>query len=175
MAVTPLLASVKSLRTLLRVDEEDVPDTDPYALLILEQASDTVRHAARQPGWVRPQEDGDTPGPDETLVPIIAAKIALWLAYRVYVNPSNLSRRTSGPVTDTFSDNGLVGMELTANELADLVDLRPDSATGGGLWVQPIDTGRDVPTPVYLYDNLAGPIDGSTILYADPVDAGAFE
>lgn len=170
MATTSLVP-VAVLRVLLKKTAEELPDNDPYATLILEQASDAVRDAAKQPTWAYTPE-GDTPPEDSTPVPRSAAHIAAWLAYRVYTNPQNLQRKTTGPISHTFFDTGLVGMELTKAERDTLEDLRPDATSSSGLWIQPLNAGDTVSTAIFLWDDWIPP--GDAILYADPIDAGAF-
>lgn len=170
MATTSLV-TVAVLRVLLKKTTEELPDSDPYATLILEQASDAVRDAARQPLWTYTAPPAPTPE-GEIAVPRSAAHIAAWLAFRVYTNPQNLQRKTTGPISHTFFDTGLVGMELTDSERDTLEDLRPNSDESSGLWIQPINAGDTVSTAIFLWDEAIPP--GDAILYADPIDAGAF-
>lgn len=160
------LVPVSVLRTLLKLDATALPDADPYANLILEQASDHVRAAAGQPLWVAPSDPATAND-----APRVALTITAWLAYRVFQNPTNLSRRTSGPISESYFDNGLVGLELTA---AERDALGAYAGSSGGLWIQPLYSAETVSTSVFLFDNKAGDIDGSSILYADDIDAGAF-
>lgn len=170
MATTSLVP-VAVLRTLLKKTVEELPDDDAYATLILEQASDVVRDKANQPTWTYTAPPDTTPE-GEVAVPRSAAHIAAWLAFRVYTNPQNLQRKTSGPISKTFFDTGLVGLELTQSERDTLEDLRPDADSSSGLWIQPLNGGATVSTTIFLWDDWVP--SGDAILYADPIDAGAF-
>lgn len=138
MAVSGNLTTVEKLRTMLKMPAMD--DADPYALLIIEAASQAVRDYARQLGWVT-RESGDTLGTGQVDAPETAQQITLWLAIRAYTNPTNLQRRTAGPISDTYFENGVYGLELTEDEKSRLGDLRTDG--GGGLWVQPLSSGEE--------------------------------
>lgn len=137
MAVHSGLISVEELARLLRIT---IPSQDSYARMIIEQASNRVREVASQPGWVRVDE-GSTPGVGQTLAPATAHDVTLWISQRAYTNPKNLERRTSGPVSETFRDSGVYGIEPTDDERSRLVKLSPSG--GSGLWVQPLDYGED--------------------------------
>lgn len=150
------LSSVKALATLLKVT---IDDDDPYARLILEQASTSVRDAAGQPGWTL------SPDPlvlSESLPPQAAIDITLWVAQRAYTNPRNLSRRGSGPISEAFADIGVYGVELTDGELARIKGA--SGAKKGGLWALPIATAGDTtPYPLTVPDM----IDGTPFTIAD--------
>lgn len=145
MAVHSELASIATLSLLLYRVDDRIPADDPYATMILSQASNTVRAAARRPGWVR-LTDGTLPGPGQIEAPQDAQDITAHVAARAYSNPRNLERRTAGPVSETFRDNGVVGLGLTEDEKGRLALLGP---TSGGFWVQPLDYG-DVDEPVVV-------------------------
>lgn len=141
MAAHATLVPVKALATLLRIT---IDSQDPYALMVLTQASNTVRSAAREPGWVRVDAEGDL-GPGQSEVPSEAQDITVWLAMRAYNNPRNLERRTAGPISESFRDTGVYGLELTPDERSRLARLGSSGSTG--FWVQPLAYGDD-PTPV---------------------------
>lgn len=147
MAVSPLLVPVSALSLLLFRDAAKIPADDAYTQMVISQASNAVRDAARQPGWVRLEDAGDELGPGQSEVAPTAQDIVAQLAMRVWTNPRNLERRTSGPVSETFRDSGVYGLELTAAEAERLKGLRPGG--GGGLWVQPLDYGEEE-TPVLV-------------------------
>ena len=150
------LISVAELGKILKIE---LANSDPYARMIITQASNAVRDETGQTGWV-----GSDPGPGQTVAPTAAHDVTLWVAARAFTNPRNLERRTAGPISETFRDTGLFGVELTENEKARLVPhSSDDKVSSNGLWVQP--TGRSsAPQRVYLAD----PAPGSTaILYAD--------
>jgi len=167
MAVTPILATVADLAVALRMTLED---DDAYATLMLAQASQAVRDEARQPLWVLPA-DSDTDPADEgyVLAPRTAQDITLWVAQRAYLDPRNRTRITSGPISDTFSESGVYGLDLTDGERARLSGYRTDGATGG-LWSLQIGSGQKV-APITLNDVRPG---SDLLLYADPQWAWAF-
>lgn len=159
MTVTSRLTSVEELRTLLRLPSLEADD--PYALMILAQASNRVREAAKQPGWVVWDGDGlppTEPGAGQTWAPETAKEITLWVAYRAFTNPKNLERRTSGPISETFR-NGVGGLELTADEEKRLNALTGSSTNG--LWSLPMTGGqqeeRMLTVPVIMYDGKTFP------------------
>lgn len=131
------LATVSELAVLLKTN---VDSGDPYAKMMLEQASTLVRDHALQPGWVLALSDPAVLG--EILAPGAAHDITLWAAQRAYTNPRNLSRRTAGPISESFFENGIYGLELTDGEKA-RIDALPgvNKPTKSGVWVQPIDAG----------------------------------
>lgn len=167
MPVSLLLASLEELATLLKAE---IPTDDPYALMMLAQASQAVRDAAGQPGWVLRTGGDPLPElpPGTSDAPLTAQHITLWVAQRAYLDPRNRSRRTSGPISESFFENGVYGLDLTEGEKARLEPLSANA--GGGLWT--IRTGSDqrVP-PVYLADVRPG---SDPILYAGPEYAWAF-
>lgn len=148
MATTTSLTSVSDLATMLHLS---IAEDDAYAALIIRGASNAVRDAARQPSWVRKEESGDTLATGEVLAPDTAQDITLWVAVRAYTNPRNLSRRTSGPISETFRE-GVYGLELTDSEFARIEALRP--AGNSGLWIQPIAGGKGAYGPILIPSEL---------------------
>jgi hypothetical protein len=157
------LTTVALLEQALRIT---IPAHDPYAILMIELASNAVRDAADQPGWVI-----GTPGQNQTEAPQAARDVALMVAVRIFTNPRNLERRTAGPLSETFRDIGVYGVDLTDGEKERLEPHISDSRRGSnGLWVQP--TGAKlVPQRVYLADESPG---ATSILYAEGADLIAF-
>lgn len=128
-----LLATVAELSTFIEADPP-LEDDDSYYVMILTMASEAVRDAAERPDWVR-----ENPSTGQTLAPVNAHHVTLWVAQRASEHPGNLSRRTSGPVSESFFENGVYGLDLTAGELARLRSAA--GSTKSGLWAQPITAG----------------------------------
>lgn len=137
---------------------------DGYADMIINQASNAVRDYTGQQGWVLAN-----PSTGETVAPQTAQDVTLWVAMRAYTNPLNMERRTAGPISHTFRDSGVYGVELTENEKE---RLKPLAATtrSNGLWVQPTGA-RSRPERVYLADPAPG---ATSILFAEGNDLVAF-
>jgi hypothetical protein len=165
MTVSPLLGTVAQLGVALKVTlEED----DPYAVMMLAQASQAVRDFAKQPKWVRSTDNEALPeGYIEA--PATAKDITLWVAQRAYTDPRNRSRRTSGPISESFFENGVYGLGLTDDEKARLGDLAPSEGWGGLYAVKLAGDPRT--SPVILADSRAG---SDPLLYADPAWSWAF-
>lgn len=153
-----ILAEVSQLATGLRLT---LDDEDPYALFMLAGASDVVRATARQPGWVF-----EDPEPGQTVAPEIARNVTLWAAMRAYTNPQNLQNRTSGPISHSFRDVGVVGLELRPSEIAFLDEFNPASDSGG-LWILPLTRGK-VEVPIYLADHTYGAGRSKPVAYLSP-------
>lgn len=109
---------------------------DEYALLIITAASEVVRNAAEHPEWVRVNPIPDS---GQVIAPLRAQHIALWLASRAHEDKGNLQRRTAGPISHTYFENGIGGLDLKPSELKDLQGLRVGKT---GLWTQPVGAGR---------------------------------
>lgn len=152
MAVSGNLVPVAKLATMLHLTL--APDDD-YANIIISAASNAVRDAARQAGWVR-LDDGDVAGTGQTEAPSSAQDITLWLALRAYSNPRNLARKTTGPISESYFENGVYGLELTPDERTRLEGMRTEGA-GGGLWAQPIYGGKRRTEHVYIPSELNPP------------------
>jgi hypothetical protein len=131
--VSPL-ATVSQLRLLLKLPNLSL--ADPYATMMVNQASTAVREAGLSTWTI------DDPVPTGMVIaPQGARDVALWVAYRAYTNPKNLSRRGVGPISEAFQDTGIFGVELTPTEQARIEKLA-GAGRSGGLWIQPLDTGR---------------------------------
>lgn len=116
-----LLVDIEELTALLRMPEGslvDGSDIDPYTLLMMEGASEVVRDVAEQPDWTL-----------ET-IPARGRIIALWLARRAWEDEGNLARRTSGPISQSFREDGVYGLNLEPAELEWLQGHRPDGDSG---------------------------------------------
>lgn len=165
------LVDRRDLESLLEVPQNSL-EGDRYTDIVIRSAENLVRDAARRPGWIVPTE-GQEPGPGQTLAPGRAVDIALHLAQRAWSDTGNLQRRTTGATSETYFENGVRGLELTASERDWLVGQRP-GASSGGLWVQ--YTGPSTPAggDIYVPDEqpFATPIlmdDGSTgWVYGEP-------
>jgi hypothetical protein len=129
MADTPLV-DVEALETLLRRDDPEL-ELDEYAdytALIIEGASAIVRDEG-DPNWVL-----SNPGDGETVIPARGRFIALALAKRAWEDQGNLQRRTTGPLSETFFEDGVRGLELTEAELDWLEGHQPDGKSTG-TWI----------------------------------------
>jgi hypothetical protein len=124
------LVNREQLAELIKRERPDVGDLtdDPYTDIITESASQIVRDTAGRPHWgVDPLEG------EEVAAPPRARIIALWLAKRAWLDTGNLQRRTAGPISDTFFENGIRGLNLEAAELDWLESQRPGG--NSGLWM----------------------------------------
>lgn len=140
MAAVATLATVAELATLLKVT---IANNDPYALMMLGQASSAVRDAAGQAGWVRLEDiEVDEPGVGQTVAPEAAHDVTLWVASRAYGDPRNRSRKTAGPISESFFENGVYGLDLTEGERARLGGYT--GKTSSGIWVLPMSYGEEV-------------------------------
>lgn len=110
-----LLVDVDELTSLLKMPPDSL-DEDEYTRLIMEAASAKVRDVAGHPEW-----ELDT-------IPTRGRFIALWLAKRAWEDPGNLQRRTSGPISDTFFENGVRGLTLEDDEREWLEGQQPGGA-----------------------------------------------
>lgn len=149
------LVPVVDLAKLLKIT---IAPDDSYANMIVEQASNAVRDAARHPEWVL-----SAPQTGEALAPQTARDIALWVARRAYTHPGNLSRRTAGPISESYFENGVEALELTESELKRLNFLVGSST--GGLWVQPISSGYVGRYPLTVPSDMDPP--GDSFIIAD--------
>lgn len=166
-AASPLLVTIPELATLLRTT---IDEDNDYAKLIVAQASNAVRDEAGQPGWLRTLNPSDTIPEGYGEAPFTARDIASWVAQRAFTDPRNRSRITSGPISDTFFENGVYGLDLTDGEKNRLAAYHPDAGQNTGLWVQPIGAGTRA-EPVLLADVRPG---SDPLIYADPEWAWAF-
>lgn len=123
-----LLVDVAELEQLLKQPAGSLVG-DSYTELIMEGASAVVRDTAEQPNWVLEVVND----PPDVLVPARARFIALYLAKRAWEDEGNLSRRTSGPISFSFREDGVYGLNLEPAELEWLQGHRPDG--GGGIFI----------------------------------------
>jgi hypothetical protein len=123
-----LLVDVAELEVLLK-QEAGTLSNDEYTTLIMEGASAVVRDTAGQPNWVLEVVSA----PPDVLAPARARFIALYLAKRAWEDEGNLSRRTTGPISFTFREDGVYGLNLEPAEREWLVGHRPDG--GGGIFI----------------------------------------
>jgi hypothetical protein len=146
------LATVSKLKILVKKPE--LPASDPYAQMMLDQATRAVRFEGKPASlyWsLEPDEDLD-----QVEVPEDVVDIVLWVAARAFLNPRNLERRTAGPVSETFRDVGIYGLELTDQEKQRVADLAAgDNSHSRGLWTQPVGAGK-LTEPIYLTDSWPG-------------------
>jgi hypothetical protein len=122
-----LLVKVEELELLLKVPEGTLANDD-YTDLMMRAASDLVRETAKQPDWTL-----------ET-APTRAVFIATWVAKRAWEDRGNLVRRTAGPISQTFSEDGIRGLALTQEERDWLLGMRP-GGSGGLLILRHYGTG----------------------------------
>jgi hypothetical protein len=129
MADTPLV-DIAQLTTLLKQEEGSLDD-DPYTALMIEAASAVVR---------------DEGNPDWTLetIPSRGRFIALYLARRAWEDPGNLSRRTAGPLSESFFENGVKGLDLTEAEREWLDGKKPGGGSDG-TWIMKVRSGSRRP------------------------------
>ena len=142
MPTTPLI-TVRELEILLRKPEGSLKD-DAYTALIIDAASGIVRDAASRQEWAWPEA-----AEGETLAPTRARTTALWLAKRAWEHKGNLQRRTAGPISDTYFENGPAALELTDVEREYLEGQRPGGRRSG-LWVQGVGGGGRAVEDIYL-------------------------
>lgn len=144
MPTTPLITA-RELEILLRRPEGSLAN-DEYTRIIIDAATGIVRDAAGRQDWAWPDVDIAL---GERLAPSRARTITLWLAKRAWEDRGNLQRRTAGPISETYFENGPAGLELTPSELEYL----QGQALGGrrsGLWVQGVGAGGRASDDIYL-------------------------
>lgn len=158
------LISIEQFATWARQDVATVA-ADPFAILVLQTATEIVCDEAEQPNW----EIQSPP----VVVPRKAKRICMFLAGRTYLNPDGTVSETVGPLNERRPEAmamAAANMQLLPGEIADLETLVPDGPSG--LWVQPTtrsDAAED--DVVYLPDD-----SGSDwwIPYGDPNTTNAF-
>lgn len=123
-----LLVDVAELEILLKREPGSLAG-DPYTKLMMEGATAVVRDTAGQPNWVLEVVSD----PPDVLAPVRARFIALYLAKRAYQDEGNLVRRTSGPISSTFREDGVYGLDLSDADREWLQGHRPGG--GGGLYL----------------------------------------
>lgn len=124
------LVNRAQLTELIKRERPDVGDLtdDPYTDIITESASQIVRDTAGRSSWgVDPLGEGETAAPPRARI------TALWLAKRAWLDTGNLQRRTAGPISDTFFESGVRGLDLTDAEREWLEGQRPGG--NSGLWM----------------------------------------
>lgn len=108
---------------------------DAYTRFIIEAASDLVRETAGMPGWV-----AETPGPGQSRAPARARQIATLVAARAWGDSGNLQTRASGPVRETYFENGIRGLVLDQGDRDWLEGHK--GGTGNGMWILRVGAGR---------------------------------
>lgn len=108
---------------------------DPFALMVLERATELVVEAADLPAtW-----ESDT-----TLVPSRCRTITLLVAARTYTNPNSLITEGTGPITESKLAKMAAAMELTPDERAELEAIAIENGGDyGGLWVLQTTVGPE--------------------------------
>lgn len=139
-----MLLTIPDLRAWARNSE--IADDDPWALIVIEAASDLVRETAQQPTWTRES------------APPRARQIASHLAARSYSNPDSIEfEGATGPIGgDRRAEEFAKSLHLTEAERLELEGMWPAGSTGGGggLWVQPVGGGiAAVDGDTYLADD----------------------
>lgn len=111
---------------------EEELEGDLLATAVLFQASNLARHHGREPDW--------TAG-GETAAPQIVKDKVIQLAARVYNNPRAIEQRQAGPISERLVAELVTGMAFTPLEIETINEVRANGG-GGGLWIQPLMTGR---------------------------------
>ena len=139
MADSPLV-DIAELTTLLKKSAGSL-DTDEYTALMIEGASAIVRDEGNS-NWVL-----TATGPDDVVIPARGRFIALYLAERAWSDTRNLARRTSGPISESFHEDGVTGLVLTEAEL-DWLEGHSPGGNSDGTWIMRINPGSRLPLPV---------------------------
>lgn len=137
MAADSPLVDIAELTTLLKKEPNSLDDDD-YTDLMIDGASAIVRDEG-DPNWVLTGS-----GPDDVVIPARGRFIALYLAARAWNDPGNLSRRTAGPLSESFFEDGVRGLNLTEAEQAWLDGKKPGGG-GDSTWVMRIGSGSRRP------------------------------
>jgi hypothetical protein len=120
---------------------------DPFAVLVLQTATEIVCDTANQPNW-------ELQSPP-VVVPRQARRICMFLAGRAYLNPDGTISESVGPLSERVPESMAIAaanMQLLPAEEAALAAMAPDGTTG--LWIQPTtrsDASED--DAVYLPDD----------------------
>lgn len=159
--LTTTVASIISIADLSIVAREAIAADDPFALWIIDAASEAVRSTAGQPTW------------DSLTAPTRARNITAHLAARSYLNFDSVTRENIGPIGSSTAEELAKALHLTNAEREELIGLAGGTqpAGGGGMWVQPLSDPVQTTTlgdTVYLSDS-----SGSLLAYYDPNDVGA--
>lgn len=133
--------------------QQEIDDDDEFALVVIEAASLVVAEKAAHLDWI----EIIAPAVALTPAPSRARLIATQLAKRTFLNPhAVLWEGNIGPIGgDKLVEDFSRTLELTLVESAELEAMQPaGAATGNGLWVQPVETGRVAvgSTTIYLPD-----------------------
>src|SRR5688500_14520093 len=100
----PTLASISELKVVAQ--RPDLDNEDPFALLILELASNKVTDYCGHPEW---EEDGT----GDATPPRAARRIALFMAKRTFENPDAEVAYGVGPLSGRSLDWSAYGLYLT--------------------------------------------------------------
>lgn len=122
-----LLVVLSELEAVLKVPQGSL-EGDEYTRLMMEGATAVVRDTAQQPHWVL-----TVSGPGDIAAPARARFIALELAKRAWQDQGNLIRRTTGPISLSFRENGVYGLDLKPSEEEWLEGHRGDGV--GGMFI----------------------------------------
>lgn len=144
MAVQNLI-TVRELSLWATQDPDAIADTDEYALMVIDMASQNVAEEARHPEW-----RDDTSG---VVVPFKAKLVCLTSARRAIVNPDGETRSAVGPISSGVREAMAYSLELTAAEKAELAALRGDGTTAEGLWLQPLAKHEATDMTAYVFDD----------------------
>lgn len=152
-ATASTLGPIVNIGDLSIVTRETIAPADPFALWVLDTASEIVRSAASQPTW------------DALTSPPRARQICVHLAARSYTNPDSVTRETVGPLGESRVEALATALHLTETERQELASLAPAAAkqrASGGLYVQPLGGTTQVTTlqvgdPIYLLDSSGTP------------------
>jgi len=141
----PFLASTTELETVAQREPGSLA-ADPFALLILELASNKVVDYCGHPEW-----ETDGTGPAEP--PRGARRIALFMAKRTFENPDAEVAYGVGPLSGRSLDWSAYGLYLTPPEQEELNQIIAGSDDeSGGLWTVQISGGPSLTQDIYLDD-----------------------
>lgn len=136
----PALITPETLRV---ASQRQFPDDDPYALWVIEHASDLVLE-------VVDSAEADTEW-DHHSAPRAARRIALRMAVNAIKHPDSAVAEGVGPLSERFLEEAVTWFVLTDQDRIDLESLGEGSASGG-LWVQPIADVRRRRTGYFVPD-----------------------
>lgn len=159
------MATLVSISQLAVWTREDIEPDDPFALMVLDEATALVVDYCGRPDWE------DAPG----TAPRLARRICLIVAGRTYLNPDMEVATGTGPISSRVRDEAAAGMQLTESEMEQLDTIpAPPGDTGyKGLFTITTTRGADpAEQPVLLYDNSGSPW---PIEYANEGDTTAFD
>jgi len=160
------MASLRTLTELATWTRRDVAvvSNDPFAEMVLEEASTLVCEIAEHFEWME----------DPSQAPPTARRICLAVAARVYMNPDLESRTGLGPLSSSIPERLVTGNDLTESERLDLEKLR-GSAGGGlqGLHILRLAANNGYTDTLYVQDNSYGLGGHDPIPYLDPAQDGA--